>query len=106
MTTLERLGNFVIGFLMAIMPYLPNFRSLGPSHGLEEAPVVHRLGHGHVGEVGQPQHWLPCGQYEVHIKFQIFGNLLGPAFELLRKIKKEEEEENLWLLDLRLESRR
>ena len=41
MTTLERLGNFVIGFLMANMPYLPNFRSLVPSHGLEEAPVVH-----------------------------------------------------------------
>ena len=29
-----------------------------------------------------------------------------PSFELLRKIKKKKEEENLWLLDLRLESRR
>ena len=41
MATLEKLGNFVIGFLMANMPYLPNFRSLEPPHGLEEAPVVH-----------------------------------------------------------------
>ena len=41
MTILERLGNFVIGFIMAIMPYFPNFRSLGPSHGLEEATVIH-----------------------------------------------------------------
>ena len=69
MATLERLGNFVIGFLMANMPYLPNFRSLDPPHGLEEAPVVHRLGHGHLGKVGQLCHWISHGQYALLAQF-------------------------------------
>ena len=43
--------------------YLPNFKSLEPPHGLEEVPVVHRLGHGHHGEVGQLCHWLSYCQY-------------------------------------------
>ena len=39
-------GGFLFGLdkfghLMVNMPYLPNFRSLEPPHGLEEAPVVH-----------------------------------------------------------------
>ena len=39
-------GGFLFGLdkfghLMADMPYLPNFRSLDPPHGLEEATVVH-----------------------------------------------------------------
>ena len=39
-------GGFLFGLdkfghLMANMSYLPNFRSLEPPHGLEEAPVVH-----------------------------------------------------------------
>ena len=37
-------------FIMANMSYLPNFRSLEPPHGQEEAPVVHGLGHGHHGD--------------------------------------------------------
>ena len=41
MVNMPHLGNLVIGFLMATMTYLLNFRSLGPLHGLEEAPVVH-----------------------------------------------------------------
>ena len=56
-----RLATYV--FIMANMSYLPNFRSLEPPHGLEEAPVVHQLGHGHHGEVGQFCHWLSYGQY-------------------------------------------
>ena len=34
----------MVGFLAANMIYLPNFRSLGPCHGLEQAPVAHRPG--------------------------------------------------------------
>ena len=51
LVTLERLYDLIIGFLMAKIQYLPNFRPLGPPHGLEEAPVVHGLGPGHLGEV-------------------------------------------------------
>ena len=51
LVTLERLYDLIIGFLMAKIQYLPNFRPLGPPHGLEEAPVVHGLGPGHFGEV-------------------------------------------------------
>ena len=51
LVTLERLHDLIIGFLMAKIQYLPNFRPLGPPHGLEEAPVVHGLGPGHFGEV-------------------------------------------------------
>ena len=76
MATLERLGNLVIGFLMATMTYLLNFRSLGPLHGLEEAPVAHLLGPGHLGDVRQPQVWLHGGQFEVNFKFQTFGGLI------------------------------
>ena len=47
-------GDLIIGFLMANMPYLPNFRSLAPPHGLEEAPMVYQLDPGDLGEVGQP----------------------------------------------------
>ena len=48
-----------------------------------------------MGEVGQPQHWLPHGQYEVHIKFQIFGDLLGPSFELSKKMKMKKNNYNM-----------
>ena len=33
MATMKMLVNFVIGFLMAKIAYLLNFRSLGPSQG-------------------------------------------------------------------------
>ena len=72
LVTLENLGKLVIVFLIANVPYLPNSRSSGPSHGPEEALVVLQLGPGHLGEVGQLCHWLSCGQYELHAKFQIF----------------------------------
>ena len=49
LVTLDRLGNLVIVHLVANLPYLPNFRSLGPYHGPEEAPVVLQLGPGHLG---------------------------------------------------------
>ena len=44
LTTLERLDNLVMDFLITYMPYLPNFKTLRPPHGLEEAHVVHRVG--------------------------------------------------------------
>ena len=47
---------------MANVPYLPDFRPLALPHGLEGAPVVHQLDPGHLGEVGQPHHWLSHGQ--------------------------------------------
>ena len=42
----------MVGFLMAILPYLPNVRTLALPHGLEEAPVVHRPSPDHLGEGG------------------------------------------------------
>ena len=73
LVTLERLGKLIICFLMANLPYLPNFRALGISHGPEEALVVHQIGPGYLVEVGQLCHWLPRSQYELHAKFQISG---------------------------------
>ena len=51
----DHLGE--VGFLMAILPYLTNFRLVALPHGLEEAPVVHKPGPGHLVDVGQPHHW-------------------------------------------------
>ena len=48
---LEMLYDLIIGFLMAKIQDIPNFRPLGPPHGLEEAPVIHGLGPGHFGDV-------------------------------------------------------
>ena len=62
MDTLGRSGDLIIGFLMANVPYLPDFRPLALPHGLEGAPVVHQLDPGHLVEVGQPHHWLSHGQ--------------------------------------------
>ena len=83
MATMEMLGNFGIGFLMANMTYLLNFRSLGPPYGPEEAPVVPQLGPSHLGEVGELCHWLPCGQYELHATFQISGATYMAFFNVL-----------------------
>ena len=80
LTTLERLGNIVIGNVIAKGHYQPKFRSLGPPHGQEEAPVVHGLGPGHLDGIGQPQHWVVHGQYEhpsmFHICWWIFVALI------------------------------
>ena len=73
LVTLENLGKLVIVFLIANVPYLPNFSSLVLSYGPEEALVVLQLGPGYLGEVGQLCHWLPRSQYELHAKFQISG---------------------------------
>ena len=34
-----------------ILPYIPNFGPLSHPHGLEEAPVVHRPGPGHLSDL-------------------------------------------------------
>ena len=51
LATLKRSGNLIIGFLMARVPYNPNFGSLELAHVLVEAHVVHQPGPGHLGEV-------------------------------------------------------
>ena len=66
LVTLERLGNLIIGFPMANLPYLPDFRPTALPHGLEDVLVVHQLDHGHLKEVRQPHHWLSHGQYVVY----------------------------------------
>ena len=48
---LERSGELIIGFGMANLPYIKNFRSLELPHGLAEAPVVHQLDPDHLGGV-------------------------------------------------------
>ena len=40
LTFWKRLGDHMVVFLVAIMPYLLCFRSLANLHGLKEAPVV------------------------------------------------------------------
>jgi len=50
LVTLERCRNLIIGFLVVNYPYRQNFRSLGPPHGLEEAPVVHQPVPDHLGD--------------------------------------------------------
>ena len=67
---LEMLYDLIIGFLMAKIQHMPNFRPLGPPHGLKEGPVIHVLGPDHLGEFLQPHHWLPHDQYELHGHFQ------------------------------------
>ena len=66
LVTLVRSGDLIIGFLAANLPYLPDFRPLGLPRCLEDAPVVHQLDHGHLGEVRRPHHWLSHGQYVVY----------------------------------------
>ena len=52
LVTLERIiGNFILSYVMARNPYLPNYTFLLKPHGLAEAPVVHWLGPDHLGEV-------------------------------------------------------
>ena len=51
LATMERSGELIIGFVMANLPYIQNFRSLELPHGLAEAPVVHQLDPDHLGGV-------------------------------------------------------
>ena len=46
-----RLVDQINGYVMANSPYRPNLGSLSHPHGLEEAPVVHQPGPGHLGDV-------------------------------------------------------
>ena len=52
LVTSERLDDLIIFNFMSYSPYMPNLGSLSHSHGLEEAPVVHRAGPGHLVDVG------------------------------------------------------
>ena len=66
LVTLGRLGDLIVGFIMANLPYLPDFRPLALPRGLEDALVVHQLDPGDLGEVRPPHHWLSHGQYVVY----------------------------------------
>ena len=50
--------------------FIYNFRPFGPSHGLEDGPVVHWLGPGHLGEVWKLNHWLSHDHFALPTKFQ------------------------------------
>ena len=50
--TMYMLADLIIVDFMSYSPCMPNLGSLSQSHGLEEAPVVHRPGPGHLPEVG------------------------------------------------------
>ena len=52
LVTFLRLAELIIFVFMFYSPYKPNLGSLSHSHGLEEAPVVHRPDPGHLPEVG------------------------------------------------------
>ena len=52
LVTSVRLDDLIILDFMSHVPYLPNLGSIAHSHGLEEAPVDHRPGPGHLCEVG------------------------------------------------------
>ena len=52
LVTFLRLDDLIIFDCMSYCPYMPNLGSLSHSHGLEEAPVVHQPGPGHLPEVG------------------------------------------------------
>ena len=52
LATFLRLADLIIFDFMFYSPYKPNLASLSHSHDLEEAPVVHQPGPGHLPEVG------------------------------------------------------
>ena len=52
LVTFLRLADLIIFDCLSYSPYMPNFGSLSHSHGLEEAPVVHRPSPGHLPQVG------------------------------------------------------
>ena len=51
LVTLLRLADLISFEFMSSSLYMLNLGSLSHSYGLEEAPVVHRLGPGHLPEV-------------------------------------------------------
>ena len=62
-TTAATMGaTYPQGSQASDFPFLAKFGSMCHSHGLEEAPVVHQPGPGHLVNVGQPHHW----QFPVH----------------------------------------
>ena len=66
LVTLGQFGDLIIGFLMANLPYIPDSRALAPPCSLEDAPVIHQLDPGDLGEVGRPHHWLSHDQFALH----------------------------------------
>ena len=62
LVTSARLDDLIFSYFMSYSPYIPNLGSLPHSHGLEEAPAVHRPGPGHLVDIGQPHH----GSFPVH----------------------------------------
>ena len=56
LATMQMLTDIMICHILSYSPYMPNLGSLPHPHCLEEAPVVHQPGPGHLVDVGQPQH--------------------------------------------------
>ena len=52
LVTFLTLADLIIVYFMSYSPFMPNLGSLSHSHGLKEAPVVHRPGPGYLPEVG------------------------------------------------------
>ena len=44
--------DFIIGYVIANHPYVPNLGSMSHPHGLEDALVEHQPGPDHLGVVG------------------------------------------------------
>ena len=65
LVTLGRLADLIVGFLIANLPNLPDFRPLALPHGLEDATVVHvhQLDPGDLGEVSRLHRWLYHGKF-------------------------------------------
>ena len=57
LVTFQKLDDLIIFYVLFYSPYVPNLGCLSHPHGLEEAPVVHRPGPGHLVDVDQPHHW-------------------------------------------------
>ena len=51
LVTSVRLDDLIIFNFMSHISYMPNLGSLSHPHGLEEAPVVHRPGPGHLPDL-------------------------------------------------------
>ena len=71
--TLERSDYFIIGYVMAKIPYLPNYAFPRQPHGLAEAPVVHCLGPDQLGVPRQPRQHLLCDVLPHVYEFQVYS---------------------------------
>ena len=58
LVTLGRFCNLIICFIIANLPYPPDFGPLALPHGLEDGHVVNQLDPGDLGEVRQPHNLL------------------------------------------------